>query len=409
MTARLAVAAGERSGDDLGAAVAAEILRLAPGIELMGVTGPRMDATGVERVAGIDELDVMGLFEVLRHVPRLYRFRRTLARSFVERRAGAFVGFDAPDFNIGLARALKKRGVRAIQVVAPSVWAWRAYRVARIARSLDLLLTLFPFEPEIFRRAGLNARFIGHPLADALPLLPDRAAARDQLGLGSGRPVIAMLPGSRPGEIRRHAAVVADTAERLASEQGAEMLLLLAEDRHRALFADAAGRDPAESGMQVVAGRTRCGLTASDLALAASGTVTLEALLARTPLVVFYRLAGSTYQLARALRLVKSRWISLPNVLAGSESGARAHPARGHRRPPGRRRPRLAGQSRTLRALRRNRARHSSPTRPWRREPTRPRPFCARSDATPRPKAAGDDFRRRRRRVRSGTSGRADL
>lgn len=319
MKARLAVAAGERSGDDLGAAVAAEILRLAPDSDLFGVTGPGMDAVGVDRVASIDELDVMGLFEVLKHVPRLYRFRRALARSFAERRAGAFVGFDAPDFNIGLARALKKRGVRAVQVVAPSVWAWRAYRVARIARSLDLMLTLFPFEPEIFQKAGLNAQFIGHPLADALPLAPDRSAARDQLGLASDRPVIAVLPGSRPGEVRRHAGVVADTAERLATAQGAELLLLLAEARHRTLFADAAGRDPAESGMRVVSGRTRTGLTASDLALAASGTVTLEALLCKTPLVVFYRLAGSTYQLARALRLVKSQWISLPNVLAGSE------------------------------------------------------------------------------------------
>lgn len=319
MTPRLAVAAGERSGDDLGAAVAAEIRRLAPEAELFGVTGPGMGAAGVEQVAGIDQLDVMGLFEVLRHVPRLFRFRRALARTFAERDATGFVGFDAPDFNIGLARAMKKRGVRAIQVVAPSVWAWRAYRVARIARSLDLLLTLFPFEPDIFRRAGLNAQFIGHPLADALPLSPDRAAARDRLGLGSERPVIAVLPGSRPGEIRRHAALVADAAERLAAEQGAEMLLLLAEERHRALFAEAAGRDPAESGMRVVSGQTRSGLTASDLALAASGTVTLEALLAQTPLVVFYRLAGATFQLARASRLVKSRWISLPNVLAGSE------------------------------------------------------------------------------------------
>lgn len=319
MTARLALAAGERSGDDLGAAVAAEILRLAPGSDLFGVTGSGMDAVGVERVASIDELDVMGLFEVLRHVPRLFRFRRALARSFVERRAGVFVGFDAPDFNVGLARALKMRGVRAVQVVAPSVWAWRGYRVARIARSLDLLLTLFPFEPEIFRRAGLNAQFIGHPLADALPLAPDRGAARDRLGLGSDRPVIALLPGSRPGEIQRHAALVADAAERLATGQGVQTLLLLVEERHRALFAQAAGRDPAESGMRVVSGQTRAGLTASDLALAASGTVTLEALLARTPLVVFYRLAGSTYQLARVLRLVRSRWISLPNVLAGAE------------------------------------------------------------------------------------------
>lgn len=319
MTPRLAVSAGERSGDDLGAAVAREILRLAPESELFGVTGPKMAAAGVESTASIDELDVMGLFEVLGHVPRLFRFRRALARSFLDRQAAAFVGFDAPDFNIGLARALRKRGVRAIQVVAPSVWAWRSYRVARIARSLDLLLTLFPFEPEIFRRAGLDARFIGHPLADELPLSPDRAGARAALGLDSDRPVIALLPGSRPGEIQRHAAFVAAAAERLAGEDNARTVLLLAEARHRSLFAEAAGRDPAESGMRVVVNATRLGLVASDLALAASGTVTLEALLAKTPMVVFYRLAGSTYRLARWLRLVKSRWISLPNVLAASE------------------------------------------------------------------------------------------
>lgn len=319
MTPRLAVVAGERSGDDLGAAVAAEIQRLAPDTKLFGVTGPRMATAGVDPVAGIEELEVMGLFEVIRHVPRLFRFRRALVRSFVERGATGFIGFDAPDFNIGLARALRSNGVRAIQVVAPSVWAWRAYRVARIARSLDLMLTLFPFEPEIFRRAGLNARFIGHPLADALPVKPDREAARDRLGLGATRPVIAMLPGSRPGEIWRHAAVVAETAERLASEQGAEVLLLLAEAGHRSLFAQAAGRDPDDAGMRVLSGETRTGLTASDLALVASGTATLEAMLCKTPMVVFYRLAGSTYQLARALRLVKSRWISLPNVLAGTE------------------------------------------------------------------------------------------
>ena len=319
MTARLALAAGERSGDDLAAAVAFEILRRVPDAQLFGVAGPRMGKVGVDPIAGIDELDLMGLFEVIRHVPRLFRFRRTLARSFAERGATGFVGFDAPDFNIGLARALRRRGVRAIQVVAPSVWAWRRYRVARIARSLDLMLTLFPFEPEIFQRTGLNAQFIGHPMADALPLSPDRSAARREFGLGSDKPIIALLPGSRPGEIRRHAAVVAETAERLSAEQGAQMLLLLAEERHQALFAKAAGRDPAESGMRVVFGQTRNGLTASDLALAASGTVTLEAMLCKTPMVVFYRLAGSTYQLARTLRLVRSRWISLPNVLAGSE------------------------------------------------------------------------------------------
>lgn len=319
MTPKLAVSAGERSGDDLAADVVGEIARRAPGAELFGLAGPKMHAAGVESLASIDALNVMGLFEVVRHVPGLFRLRRVLKNEFLARGAAGFVGFDAPDFNIGLARSLKARGVRAVQVVSPSVWAWRRYRVARIARSLDLLLTLFPFEPEIFSGTGLNARFIGHPLADALPLAPDRAAARQALALDSGDPVVALLPGSRPGEIRRHAAMVAAAAERLAAERNAHTMLLLAEVGHRRIFAEAAGRDPADSGMRVVVGATRQGLVAADLALAASGTVTLEALLAKTPMVVFYRLAGSTYQLARGLRLVKSRWISLPNVLARTD------------------------------------------------------------------------------------------
>lgn len=316
MKLALAVSAGERSGDDLGAAVVREIEHQAPESRLFGLTGPRMRAGGVETLASIDALNVMGLFEIVQHVPRLFRLRRALRKEFLARRTTAFIGFDAPDFNIGLARTLKAEGVRAVQVVSPSVWAWRRYRVARIARSLDLLLTLFPFEPEIFRRAGLNARFIGHPLADALPLDPDRSAARATLALDSGSPVVALLPGSRPGEIGRHAALVTAAAERLAATRDAQILLLLAEDGHRRIFAEAAGRDPADSGIRVVAGDTQQGLTAADVALAASGTVTLEALLTKTPMVVFYRIAGPTYRLARGLRLVKSRWISLPNVLA---------------------------------------------------------------------------------------------
>jgi len=318
MTLELAVSAGERSGDDLGAVVLGEIRRRVPDSRVFGLTGPRMQAAGVETLAAVDALNVMGLFEVIRHVPRLFRLRRELCSQFVARHAAGFVGFDAPDFNIGLAHALKARGLRAVQVVSPSVWAWRRYRVARIARSLDLLLTLFPFEPDLFRATGLDARFIGHPLADALPLDPDRAAARAGFGLTGIAPVVALLPGSRPGEIRRHAAMLAGAAEALASSRHARSLLLLSEAGHRAIFAEAAGRDPADSGMRVVVDGTRQGLVAADLALAASGTVTLEALLAKTPMVVFYRLAGSTYQLARVLRLVKSRWISLPNVLAGA-------------------------------------------------------------------------------------------
>ncbi|MDT8448726.1 MAG: lipid-A-disaccharide synthase [Wenzhouxiangellaceae bacterium] len=319
MSTRLAIAVGETSGDRLAAAVVEVLRGQRPGLEFTGVTGPRLAAAGVESLASTDELDVMGLFEVVRHVPRLAGLRRRLKRQMRARAVSAFVGFDAPDFNIGLGRGLRRAGVPAVQVVAPSVWAWRRYRVRRIARSLDMLLTLFPFEPEIFRRAGLDARCIGHPLADELPLQPDRTGARAELGLDDGVPVAALLPGSRPGEIARHAAVLDEAAGRLAAESGLQPLLLLSEARHRELFAAAAGRDPAESGMRVVVGQTRTGLTAADVALAASGTVTLEALLCKTPMTVFYRLHPATWLTARSLRLVRSRWVALPNIIAGRE------------------------------------------------------------------------------------------
>lgn len=314
---RIAIGVGERSGDDLAARIAEKIRRRVPDAELLGITGPRLRAAGVASLADVDELGVMGLFEVVRHLPRLYRLRRRLRRRILAAGVDAFVGVDSPDFNLGLARSLRRRGVRTVQVVAPSVWAWRRYRIARVARSLDLLLTLFPFEPPLFAAAGLDARFIGHPLADELPAEPDRAGARAALVDGTDRPVVALLPGSRLGEIHRHARLLTELGRRLVEEAGVVALLLLADETHAAPFREAAGDEPGNAGLRVVAGRTREGLAAADVAAAASGTVTLECLLSRTPMAVFYRLPATTYRLATALRLVRSRWISLPNVLAG--------------------------------------------------------------------------------------------
>lgn len=317
MTSALAIGAGEVSGDQLAAAIAAELRRRVPESSLAGIAGPAMEAAGVEALATIDQLGVMGLFEVLRHLPRLVRLRRGLAREIVRRDCAMFIGVDAPDFNLGLARRLRRSGLAAVQVVAPSVWAWRRYRIPKIARSLDLLLTLFPFEPELFRETGLDARCIGHPLADEMPFAPDRAAARQALGVDGPGPMVALLPGSRGGEIARHAMLLRDLVQGLPKD--CLPLLLLASEVDRGRFAAAAGADPGELGMQVVVGRTRQGLTAADVAVAASGTVTLEAMLARIPMVVFYRLPESTWRLAKSLSLVKTRHVALPNVLAGTE------------------------------------------------------------------------------------------
>jgi lipid-A-disaccharide synthase len=313
----LAIGAGEASGDQLAASIVAELWPRVPDSSLVGITGPAMAAAGVEALATIDQLGVMGLFEVLRDLPRLVRLRRGLAREIVGRDCAMFIGVDAPDFNLGLARRLRRSGLAAVQVVAPSVWAWRRYRIPKIARSLDLLLTLFPFEPELFRDTGLDVRCIGHPLADEMPLAPDRATARRALGIDGQGPLVALLPGSRAGEIARHAMLLRDLVASLPKD--CLPLLLLASEVDRTRFAAAAGADPAELGMQVLVGRTRQGLTAADVAVAASGTVTLEAMLARTPMVVFYRLPESTWRLAKSLALVKTRHVSLPNVLAGSE------------------------------------------------------------------------------------------
>lgn len=313
---RLALVAGEASGDALAASIALELHKRFDRVELQGVCGPRMRQAGVVPAASVDELGVMGLAEVLVHVPRLARLRRRLCAHWLQPPVDAFIGVDAPDFNLGLARALKQRGIVTVQVVAPTVWAWRPWRRRRVARSVDLLLTLFPFEPECFRDSGLHVRFIGHPLADAMPIEPDRAAARAALGIAPSARVFALLPGSRGGEIDRHARLLADTARRLQAE--ADVLLLpLAAAGDIERFAAAAGAKPGAFGFTVIVDRTGEALVAADVAVAASGTVTLEALLAHTPVVVYYRLAGATYRLARVLRLVRSRFIALPNLLAG--------------------------------------------------------------------------------------------
>lgn len=312
---KLTLSAGETSGDALGGALARALAGRCPTLSLDGVTGPAMRAAGVASRADIEQLNVMGLFEVLSHLPRLVRFRRRLRCAIRSADVNAFVGIDAPDFNLGLARALKADGIGTAQLVAPSVWAWRRYRIPKIARSVDLLLTLFPFEPALFADTGLDVRFVGHPMADALPMHSDRAAARRRLGLEESATIIALLPGSRGSELARHAALIRDTTTRLhADHPEARFLVLLAHADHRALLGpiDAPGVD-------IVIGQTRDGVAAADVALAASGTITLEALLLKTPTVVFYRLAGSTYRVARLLRLVKSRYVSLPNVLAGHE------------------------------------------------------------------------------------------
>ncbi len=317
---RLVMSAGEASGDQIGADLASALKRLDPAIELAGLAGPDMVEAGVQPWYGLDQLNVMGLAEVLTHLPRLIRFRRQFAKRILEWQPDAFIGIDAPDFNLGLSRRLRNNNLVTMHYVSPSVWAWRSGRIAKIARSLDLLLTLFPFEPALYQPYGLDTRFVGHHLADRLVSEPPTSMARQELELSPDAEVIALLPGSRGGELDRHARLLAETAVELRRRRpAAELLVLLAESDHEQRLREFGGDHWDTAGVRFVARRTRTGLRAANVAVAASGTVTLEAFLLGCPLVVYYRLAPATYWLAKSMKLVKSRHVSLPNILTRSE------------------------------------------------------------------------------------------
>jgi lipid-A-disaccharide synthase len=314
----IGLVAGESSGDNLGAALIEALRARVPDARFVGIAGPRMQAAGCERLADSEELAVMGLFEVLHHLPRLLGLRRRVRAAMLARRPDVFVGFDAPEFNLGLAALLHAANLRTVQYVSPQVWAWRRGRASRMARYLDLVLCLLPFERAVYDEAGLRAIFVGHPLADQLPLVPDRAGARAALGLAPGAPVVAVLPGSRRGEVARLAADFAGTIGWLAARRpGLGFVAALAGDRTRGAFETALARHAPGVAVTVVQGRTQAALTAADAVLVASGTATLETLLCKRPMVVAYRLGGLTAFLLRRFGLLKAPYFAQPNLLAG--------------------------------------------------------------------------------------------
>lgn len=322
----IALVAGEDSGDVLGADLVRALRRRYPQAHLLGIGGPRMVAAGFEAWHDISELSVMGLAEVLTHLPRLLRLRQRLGSRLLALQPDLFVGIDAPDFNLGLERRLKRAGIRTAHYVSPSIWAWRQGRAQGIGQSADRVLCLLPMEPAIYARHGVDARFVGHPLADAFAMQPDRAAARNALGLPADGPVLAVLPGSRGSEIERLGAPFLDAAQRVAvAIPGLRVIVPAANPRCHAklqtLFdrqaGDAPGPRSAVPGPRLLSGHAREALIAADLVLVASGTAALESMLAKRPMVVGYRLAPLSYRLVRALRLLKTDRYSLPNVLAG--------------------------------------------------------------------------------------------
>ena len=325
---RVALVAGESSGDTLGAAFIEALRQRVPQLECVGVAGPKMQAAGCVPWAQAEELAVMGLAEVLRHLPRLLRLRRLLVERIVAAKPDVFIGIDAPEFNLGLAKQLHRRGLRTVQYVSPQVWAWRQSRVRQIAANCDLVLCLLPFETEFYAAHQVRAEFVGHPLADQIPLQPDRVAARAALGIDASATLVAILPGSRLGEVARLGADFAATVAWLQRERPQwRFVAPMATPEVRKVFARvcdaqfaascAGGTMGAAATVQLLDGQAQRALAAADLALVASGTATLEALLSKCPMVVAYRLAASTAFILRRLGMVKVPYFSQPNLLLG--------------------------------------------------------------------------------------------
>ncbi|HET6432284.1 lipid-A-disaccharide synthase [Dyella sp.] len=315
----IAVIAGEESGDQLGGDLLAALRQRYPAARFVGIGGKRMQAQGLESWDEMSELSLFGLAEVVRHLPRLLRLRRQLVERLIAARPAVLIGIDAPDFNLGVERRLREAGVRTVHYVSPSVWAWREKRAEKIGRSADRVLCLFPMEPPIYARHGVDARFVGHPLADRFALVGDRAGARDALDLPHDVPVLAVLPGSRGSEIERLGPTFLDAAARVAAAiPGLQVVIPSANPRVHArleqLLGQVGRRWPVPP--RLIEGNAHQAMLAADVVLIASGTATLEAMLAKRPMVVGYRVSPLSYRIARLLRMLKTDIYSLPNVLA---------------------------------------------------------------------------------------------
>jgi lipid-A-disaccharide synthase len=310
---RVALVAGEASGDILGAGLMQALKARHPQIEFIGVGGPLMQAEGLNAYFPMERLAVMGLVEVLGRLPELLLRRRRLIKTLIDAKPDVFIGIDAPDFNLGLELKLRRAGIKTVHYVSPSVWAWRQKRVLKIRDACDLMLCLFPFEAQFYDAHQVPVRFVGHPLADAIPQQADRAAARGALDLPQDCAVVALMPGSRGGEVARLGALFLDAAVRLRTlRPGIRFVLPCASPERRVQLEQMlVGRDLP---LTLLDGRSHDALAACDAVLIASGTATLEALLYKRPMVVAYKVAPLTYRILK--RMVSSAYISLPNLLA---------------------------------------------------------------------------------------------
>ncbi len=313
---KIGMVAGEASGDLLGASLIQALSQRYPDAVIEGVGGPRMMRAGLRNLFDMERLSVMGIVEPLRRLPDLFRLRRDLYRYFTTHRPDIFIGIDAPDFNIGLEQQLREAHIPTVHYVSPSVWAWRGYRIHRIAKAVNLMLTLFPFEEKYYQANNIPVCCVGHPLAEQIPLHPDTLAARHALGLDAHRTYIALLPGSRNQEVKQLAVPLLLAAKQMsAAKPGLHFLTAALNEAHHAALQAAHQAVAPELPLHFFVGRGHEVMAAADVLVVKSGTSTLEGMLFKKPMVIVYRMSLLTYWLGRCL--VRTPYIGLPNLLAG--------------------------------------------------------------------------------------------
>lgn len=314
----IGIVAGEASGDLLGSRLIHALKKHRPDLEFVGIAGPKMIGEGAKSLFPMEALSVRGYVEVLRHLPGLLKIRRQLRQHFLNNPPDLFIGIDAPDFNFGLERNLKRHGIRTVHYVSPSIWAWRKGRMGKIRRAVSHMLTLFPFEPALYEAVGIPVTYVGHPLADMLPMQPDMNAARESLKLAPEKLVIAMLPGSRQSEVQQLADLYVKAAILIAQEQpDVQFLVPLITRETRTLFEQAiyANQTTETLPIQILFGHAHMAMEAADAVIVASGTATLEAALLKRPMVITYRMPSLSWHILKRMNYLP--YVGLPNVLAG--------------------------------------------------------------------------------------------
>ncbi len=312
---RIGIVAGEASGDLLGSHLIQALKKKRPDLEFIGIAGPKMIGEGAKTLFPIERLSVRGYVEVIKHLFGLLKLRRQLLDYYLSNPPDIFIGIDAPDFNFWLEKKLKNKGIKTIHYVSPSIWAWRKNRIKKIKKCVHEVLALFPFEPALYQQERIAVSYVGHPLADMLPLEPDVAGAREILRLDTSALVVAMLPGSRQSEVQQHADLFVQTAKLIYAQQpNAVFLVPLITRETRRIFELAIFHEPVNLPIQLLFGHAHDAMEAANVVIVASGTATLEAALLKKPMVITYRMSKLSWQLLKRMRL--QPYVGLPNILA---------------------------------------------------------------------------------------------